>query len=255
MLSFVMPDGDLDLGQHPLRWWLVAWWHQAITWTNVDLIISDVLWHSPESNSSVSAWATILYSRFENLTYEINATCPRGLWVKFIKDLCSSLSMFCCFFLLFFFPIFSSPSDSSWWQEISVTVGKSESRKPSDMFGPEINGWHSADGTFKCIFCKGKVWFWIKISLNFVPEVTINYMAALVWVMVLAWNRRQVIPWTNVDKDLWSVLISYGGTGPHRVIVQFQVVGRVTLRMSDHRSVFLFYTISCLLLFYEHWCF
>ena len=29
--------GDIDLGQHWLRQWLVAWWHQAITWTNVDL--------------------------------------------------------------------------------------------------------------------------------------------------------------------------------------------------------------------------
>ena len=26
-----------DLGQHWLRYWLVAWRHQAITWTNVDL--------------------------------------------------------------------------------------------------------------------------------------------------------------------------------------------------------------------------
>ena len=30
------PYGDRDLGQHWLRQWLVAWWHQAITWTNVD---------------------------------------------------------------------------------------------------------------------------------------------------------------------------------------------------------------------------
>ena len=26
---------DIDLRQHWLRQWLVAWWHQAITWTNV----------------------------------------------------------------------------------------------------------------------------------------------------------------------------------------------------------------------------
>ena len=30
------PDGDRDLAQHWLRLWLVAWRHQAITWTNVD---------------------------------------------------------------------------------------------------------------------------------------------------------------------------------------------------------------------------
>ena len=35
--SLVTPYGDIGLGQHWLRWWLVAWWHQAITWTNVDL--------------------------------------------------------------------------------------------------------------------------------------------------------------------------------------------------------------------------
>ena len=26
-----------QLGQHSFRWWLGAWWHQAITWSNVDL--------------------------------------------------------------------------------------------------------------------------------------------------------------------------------------------------------------------------
>ena len=31
------PYGDIGLGQHWLRQWLVAWWHQTITWTNVDL--------------------------------------------------------------------------------------------------------------------------------------------------------------------------------------------------------------------------
>ena len=32
-----MPYGDRELGQHWLRYCLVAWRHQAITWTNVDL--------------------------------------------------------------------------------------------------------------------------------------------------------------------------------------------------------------------------
>ena len=31
-----MPYGDIDLGQHWLRLWLVAWRQQAITWANVD---------------------------------------------------------------------------------------------------------------------------------------------------------------------------------------------------------------------------
>ena len=35
--GLVTPYGVGDLGQHWLRKWLVAWRHQAITWTNVDL--------------------------------------------------------------------------------------------------------------------------------------------------------------------------------------------------------------------------
>ena len=34
--GLVTPYGDVELGQHWLRFWLVAWRHQAITWT-VDL--------------------------------------------------------------------------------------------------------------------------------------------------------------------------------------------------------------------------
>ena len=35
--GLVTPYGDSDLGKHWLRQWLVAWRHQAITWTHVDL--------------------------------------------------------------------------------------------------------------------------------------------------------------------------------------------------------------------------
>ena len=35
--GLVTPFGGRDLGQHLFREWLVAWRHQAITWTNVDL--------------------------------------------------------------------------------------------------------------------------------------------------------------------------------------------------------------------------
>ena len=34
--GLVTPYGDMELGRHWLRQWLVAWRHQAITWTNVD---------------------------------------------------------------------------------------------------------------------------------------------------------------------------------------------------------------------------
>ena len=35
--GLVMSYGDIELGQHWLRWWLVAWWHKAITWTSANL--------------------------------------------------------------------------------------------------------------------------------------------------------------------------------------------------------------------------
>ena len=34
--DLVTAYSDIDLGQHQLMWWLDVWWHQAITWTNVD---------------------------------------------------------------------------------------------------------------------------------------------------------------------------------------------------------------------------
>ena len=34
--GLLTPYGDIDLGQHWIRYWFVAWRHQAITWTNVD---------------------------------------------------------------------------------------------------------------------------------------------------------------------------------------------------------------------------
>ena len=32
----MIPYGDMDVSHYWLRQWLVAWRHQAITWTNVD---------------------------------------------------------------------------------------------------------------------------------------------------------------------------------------------------------------------------
>ena len=48
--GLVTPLGDIDLGQHWLRNWLVAWWPQTITWTNVDLIISKIQLYSSDGN-------------------------------------------------------------------------------------------------------------------------------------------------------------------------------------------------------------
>ena len=51
------------------------------------LLISEVLWHSPKSNLTVSAQATILYNEFENYTFKITAISPRGQWVKSVSQL------------------------------------------------------------------------------------------------------------------------------------------------------------------------
>ena len=52
--GLVTPYGGIDLGQHWLRKWLVAWRHQAITWTNVDLSsirYSDIHWRTTSNLS------------------------------------------------------------------------------------------------------------------------------------------------------------------------------------------------------------
>ena len=65
----------MELGQYWLRLWLDAWQHQAITWTNHGwFLISEVLWHSPESNFTVNIEAVILYNKFENYIFEITIT-------------------------------------------------------------------------------------------------------------------------------------------------------------------------------------
>ena len=40
-----VPYGDTELDKHWLRFWLVAWWHQPITWISIDLpsIVSCVI--------------------------------------------------------------------------------------------------------------------------------------------------------------------------------------------------------------------
>ena len=46
------------------------------------LHISDILWHSPESNFTISAPASMLYSEYENHTFKVTATSCKDQWVK-----------------------------------------------------------------------------------------------------------------------------------------------------------------------------
>ena len=68
--------------QHWLRQWLVAWRHQAITWTNVDFSLVRL----PGIHlRTISQWVPkllILYNEFDSYDPEITATSPRGQWVN-----------------------------------------------------------------------------------------------------------------------------------------------------------------------------
>ena len=72
--GLVTPYVDRDLGQHWLKLWLVAWWHQAITWTNVD-------WSSVKS-SDIHIRAI---SR-EMPQPSINEICLKITCLKFLLD-------------------------------------------------------------------------------------------------------------------------------------------------------------------------
>ena len=48
------------------------------------LIISEVLWHSPENNFTAIVQSIILYNKFENYTFKIIVTFPRGQWVEYL---------------------------------------------------------------------------------------------------------------------------------------------------------------------------
>ena len=61
-----MPYGEMDLGQHLLRQWLVAWRHQGITWTNVDLpsnVLYGIHLSAHEIDTNMCSAITLLKSR------------------------------------------------------------------------------------------------------------------------------------------------------------------------------------------------
>ena len=80
--------GSRNLGQHQLTQVMACcltalshYLHQC--W----VLISEVLWHSPKSNFRASARASVLYGEFENHTFNIFATTPRGQWANCYYDL------------------------------------------------------------------------------------------------------------------------------------------------------------------------
>ena len=53
------------------------------------LLVSEVLWSSPENNFTVGLQAAILYIEFENYIFKITASSPRGELVKESFTLCN----------------------------------------------------------------------------------------------------------------------------------------------------------------------
>ena len=51
--GLVTPYGNIDQCQHWFRQWLVAWQHQAITWTNVDISKYSVSNFTRNANNSI----------------------------------------------------------------------------------------------------------------------------------------------------------------------------------------------------------
>ena len=75
--GLVTPYGDIDLGHHWLRQWLVAWQHQAITWTNVDL--------SSVKFCGIHLTMILLVAlkvSVHEIISKITATSPRGQWLS-----------------------------------------------------------------------------------------------------------------------------------------------------------------------------
>ena len=56
----------------------MAWWRQAIIWTNVDLSSG----YSPESNFIGITEDVFIWYEFANYHFKITTTSPRGQWVK-----------------------------------------------------------------------------------------------------------------------------------------------------------------------------
>ena len=78
--GLVTPYGNRDLGQHWLWYWLIAWRHQAITWTNVDLSSSSKDIHLEEISWEMSQ-PSIAKKNFNHLTKTLLKS-PRGQWVN-----------------------------------------------------------------------------------------------------------------------------------------------------------------------------
>ena len=85
---WVTPYGEIYLGQRWLGYWLVAWRHLAITWTNFDLYSEKSSDNHPMeisqeiSQSSISKMNTKIYFLITYLNFLSNLPVTSGQWVN-----------------------------------------------------------------------------------------------------------------------------------------------------------------------------
>ena len=79
LCGLMIPYGDIDMGQHWSRQWLVAWWHQVIRRTKIESLLMRFFDIHPRA---ISQW--VLYDEFKNFTFKITATTPKDQRVKFM---------------------------------------------------------------------------------------------------------------------------------------------------------------------------
>ena len=78
--------GDIDLGQHWLRYWLGAWRHWANTWTNVNLPSMKPVGIITEGYFTETVLDINDYKAFENRIFENTAKSPKDQWVNVINQ-------------------------------------------------------------------------------------------------------------------------------------------------------------------------
>ena len=94
--DLMAPYDDIDLGQHWHSSWLGAWRPQSHYLNQFWLIISEVLWHSPEENLTGNIQCIYLWYQFENNLFKNTAASLRGQWVNSLtrKNAIASVLMF-----------------------------------------------------------------------------------------------------------------------------------------------------------------
>ena len=78
--GLVTPYGDIDLGQHWVRQWLVFWRHQAITWTNVYFsLVKFCSIHLRATPQRIPRPLFPIYNAFQNHKFWSYCCISRGL--------------------------------------------------------------------------------------------------------------------------------------------------------------------------------